>query len=233
MMRTHPETILIADGVCATAAEPEQVDSMGIDVLFTGSQKAFGVSPGLMMLWAGPKAMARRKDLGVIPEYYCDFDKWVPIMRDPSKYFATPAVNLMWALRESVQIIMGEGLEARYARHARFANAVRAGLETLGFGILAEPKARASTLSGVLYPGGLEDAKFRSILAEEGVQAAGGLGAYAGKMFRLGHMGNIDQHDLVSVMAAIERTMLRCGQKFKLGSGVSELMESLAKHASA
>jgi len=233
LMRGYPETILIADGVCATAAEPEQVDEMGIDVLFTGSQKAFGVSPGLMMLWAGPKAMARRKDLGVIPEYYCDFDKWVPIMHDPSKYFATPAVNLVWALKESVQIIMQEGLEPRYARHARFANAVRTGLETLGFGILAEPKARASTLSGVLYPAGLDDAKFRSFLAEEGVQVAGGLGAYAGKMFRLGHMGNIDQHDLVSVLAAIERTLLRCGQKIKLGTGVSALMESLAKHASA
>lgn len=233
MMRKHPETLLIVDGVCATAAEPEQVDAMGVDVLFTGSQKAFGVSPGLMMLWAGPKAMARRKELGAIPEYYCDFDKWVPIMHEPSKYFATPAVNLVWALKESVQIIMQEGLEARYARHVRFADALRSGLEALGFGILADSKARASTLSGALYPAGLDDAKFRSILAEEGVQVAGGLGAYAGKMFRLGHMGNIDQHDLVSVMAAIERVLLRCGQKVKLGTGVSALMESLAKHASA
>ncbi|MEX2191301.1 MAG: alanine--glyoxylate aminotransferase family protein [Bacteroidota bacterium] len=233
MMRTHPETILIADGVCATAAEPEQVDEMGVDVLFTGSQKAFGVSPGLMMLWAGPKAMARRKDLGMIPEYYCDFDKWIPIMHEPSKYFATPAVNLVWALKESVRIIKEEGLEARYARHTRFANAVRTGLESLGFGILAAPGARASTLSGVLYPAGLEDVKFRGMLAEEGVQVAGGLGAYAGKMFRLGHMGNIDQHDLVSVLAAIERTLHRCGQKVKIGSGVSALMESLVKHALA
>lgn len=233
MMRNHAGTILIADGVCATAAEPEQVDEMGVDVLFTGSQKAFGVSPGLMMLWAGPKAMARRKDLGMIPEYYCDFDKWVPIMHDPSKYFATPAVNLVWALKESVRIIAQEGLEARFERHRRFAGAMRAGLESLGFGILAEPGARASTLSGVLYPAGIEDAKFRSILAEEGVQVAGGLGAYAGKMFRLGHMGNIDEHDLISVMASIERTMVRCGQNFKLGLGVSELMESLAKHMSA
>lgn len=231
LMRNHPETVLIADGVCATAAEPEQVDAMGVDVLFTGSQKAFGVSPGLMMLWAGPKAMARRKDLGGIPEYYCDFDKWVPIMHDPSKYFATPAVNLIWALKESVRIIADEGLEARYERHKRFAGAVRAGLVALGFGILAEPGARASTLSGVLYPDGLEDAKFRSTLAEEGVQVAGGLGAYAGKMFRLGHMGNIDQHDLVSVLAAIERSMLRCGRKINLGEGVSALMGSLAKHA--
>lgn len=231
LMREYPETILIADGVCATAAEPEQVDEMGIDVLFTGSQKAFGVSPGLAMVWAGPGAMARRKELGVIPEYYCDFDQWVPIMRDPSKYFATPAVNLVWALKESVRIIMEEGLEARYTRHARFAKGIRAGLEALGFGILAEPGVQASTLSGVLYPAGLDDAEFRRILAEEGVQVAGGLGAYAGRMFRLGHMGNIDQHDLVSVLAAIERTLLRCGKKIKIGSGVSAFMESLAKHA--
>lgn len=227
MMSAFPGTILIADGVCATAAEPEQVDGMGVDVLFTGSQKAFGVAPGLMMLWAGPKAMARRKDLGMIPEYYCDFEKWLPIMHDPSKYFATPAVNLVWALKESVRIIMEEGLDARYARHAKFGNAVRAGLEALGFGILAEAGVRASTLSAVLYPQGIDDVQFRSVLAEEGVQVAGGLGAYAGKMFRLGHMGNIDQHDLVSALAAIERALVRNGRKVKPGTGVSALMEKL------
>ena len=99
MMKEFPETIYIVDGVCATAGEPEYVDDMNIDILFTGSQKAFGVAPGLTMIWANQKALERRKSLGTIPESYVDFEKWIPIMHDPSKYYATPAVNLVWALK--------------------------------------------------------------------------------------------------------------------------------------
>ena len=119
IMKKFPETMYIVDGVCATAAEPEYVDDMNIDILITGSQKAFGVAPGLAIVWAGPKAMERRKELGRIPEYYIDFDKWLPIMNDPSKYFATPAVNMIWALKESVRIIKEEGIENRYERHRK------------------------------------------------------------------------------------------------------------------
>ncbi len=90
-----PETVYIVDGVAATGGEFADVDGMKIDILFTGSQKAFGVSPGMFILWAGEKALARRKELGTIPEYYVDFEKWIPIMDEPSKYFATPAVNLV------------------------------------------------------------------------------------------------------------------------------------------
>lgn len=85
---------------------------MHIDVLLTASQKAFGVAPGLALVFAGEKSLARRKSLGeTIPEYYVDYEKWKPIMEDPSKYFATPAVNLVWAMKEAVRIIKEEGLE--------------------------------------------------------------------------------------------------------------------------
>ena len=96
------------------------VDPMHIDVLLTASQKAFGVCPGLALVFAGEKSLARRKSLGeTIPEYFVDYEKWIPIMDDPSKYFATPAVNLIWAMKESLQIIMDEGLENRFARHEK------------------------------------------------------------------------------------------------------------------
>ncbi len=225
--KKHGDTMYIVDGVCATAAEPEAVDEMGIDILFTGSQKAFGVAPGLAVLWAGPRAVARRKELGTIPEYYVDFEQWLPVMHDPSKYFATPAVNLVWALKESVRIIREEGLDARCKRHRTAGTAVQSALETLGFGILAEPGCRASTLSGVLYRRDTEDLKFRQTLASEGVQVSAGLGPYAGKMFRLGHMGNVDTHDLVSAIAAIERTLVRLGMPVDLGKGVATLTKGL------
>ncbi|NLO24761.1 MAG: alanine--glyoxylate aminotransferase family protein [Clostridiales bacterium] len=229
VMRDFPDTIYIVDGVCATAAEPEYVDDMGIDILFTGTQKAFGVAPGLTMLWASQRAMERRKELGAIAEYFIDFEKWLPIMKDPSKYYATPAVNMVWALKESIRIIKEEGLEDRYQRHRKDAAAMQAALETLGFKILANESYRAVTLSNLVYPEGIDDAKFRALLAEEGIMVAGGLGAYAGRMFRLGHMGNIDKHDLVSVIATIERALYRVGMPLELGKGVGVLQEMLLK----
>jgi aspartate aminotransferase-like enzyme len=227
IVKKFEDTLYIVDGVCATAAEPEYVDDMGIDVLFTGSQKAFGVAPGLSILWAGEKALARRKSLGVIPDFYIDFEKWIPIMNDPSKYYATPAVNMIWALKESVRIIKEEGLENRYDRHIKQAAAVQNSLEAIGFKILAEKGCRAVTLSNVIYPKDVDDVQFRKILAEEGAMVAGGLGAYAGKMFRLGHMGNIDKHTLVSTIASIERTSVKCGMKIEFGTALKVLQEGI------
>ena len=229
MLRKFPNTVYIVDGVCATAGEYENMGEMNIDILFTGSQKAFGICPGLLMLWAGAKAMERRKSLGVIPEYYVDFDKWLPIMDDPSKYFATPAINLVWALKESVRIIKEETLTRRYERHLKNARAVQKALIALGFSLLADEGCRAVTLSNILYPEGIEDAQFRKVLSEEGIVVAGGLGVYAGKMFRLGHMGNIDTNDVVSVISAIERALRRVGKLEKFGIGVGVYLEELYK----
>lgn len=229
LIKKYKDTVLVVDGVCATAAEPEYIDEMGIDVLITGSQKAFGVAPGLAIVLAGPKALEKRKTLGNIRDYYLDFEKWLPIMKDPSKYFGTPPVNMIWALQESLRIMKEEGIEERYQRHIKVANAMQNALEGLGFSILAEKEHRAVTLSNVLYMDGIEDGEFRKVLAEEGIVVAGGLGDYAGKMFRLGHMGNIDTHDLVSTISAIERTLYRLGKKDVLGKGVGILTAGLLK----
>ncbi len=227
VMKKFPDTVYIVDGVAATAGEREYVDDMNIDILFTGSQKAFGVAPGLAIVWAGQKALARRKALGTIPEYYIDFEKWIPIMNDPSKYYATPAVNMIWALKESVRIIKEEGLEERYDRHERVSNAFNDALEALGMKPLAKKDYRCSTLSCVLYPEGVNDAEFRKTLVEEGVMVGGGLAAYAGKMFRIGHMGNIDDHTVYSVIAAIERTLIKLGYKYEKGIGLKTLLEKM------
>ncbi|SDY64936.1 pyridoxal-phosphate-dependent aminotransferase family protein [Tindallia californiensis] len=227
LVKSFDDTLFIVDGVCSTAGEQEYVDEMNIDILLTGTQKAFGVPPGLAILWAGPKAMERRKKIGSIPEYYIDFEKWLPIMHDPSKYFATPAVNMIWALAESVNQIKREGLEKRYARHKKVGHAMQLALEGIGFSILAEKEHRASTLSNVLYPEGMDDASFRKLLYQEGVMVAGGLGIYAGKMFRLGHMGNVDMHDLVATLAAIERALHHSGQSVDFGKSVGIFLSEM------
>lgn len=229
VMKNFPDTVYIVDGVAATAGHFEDVDGMNIDILFTGSQKAFGVSPGMFILWAGKKSLKRRASLGVIPEYYIDFEKWIPIMENPAKYFATPAVSLVWALAEATRIIMEEGYEARFQRHVKNARAMQAALEALGFKVLAEDGHRAITLSNLLYPEGLDDLKFRSTLFDEGITVAGGLGAYAGRMFRLGHMGNIDINDEVATLGVIERALVRCGVEGVLGKGVTVYQTLMAE----
>ena len=229
MMKKHPETIYIVDGVAATGGEVADVDGMNIDILFTASQKAFGVCPGMFILWASQRALDRRKSLGMIPEYFVDFEKWLPTMNDPSKYFATPAINLVWSLLESLHIIEKEGLKERDARHRKNARAMQAALEALGFTVLAEKEHRAVTLSNLLYPEGVNDAQFRTILLEEGIVVAGGIGPYAGRMFRLGHMGNIDVNDEVAVLGVIERTLNRCGYPVEYGSSIRVYLNEMTK----
>ncbi|MCL2856763.1 MAG: alanine--glyoxylate aminotransferase family protein [Oscillospiraceae bacterium] len=230
MMKKFPNTIYIVDGICSSAAQYENLAEMNIDILFTGSQKAFGVCPGLFMLWANKKAMERRESLGVIPEYYVDYKRWVPIMDDPMNYFATPAINLIWALKESVRIIKAEGgLKARYERHLKHARAINKAMEALGLKLLAEEGCRAVTLSDVLYPEGVDCLAFRKAMIAEGVIVAGGLGAYKGKMFRMGHMGNIETNDVVAALSSLERVLNGFGKLSKFGAGVSTYLAEMAK----
>lgn len=229
VMAKHPNTLYIVDGVAATAGEYENVDEMGIDVLFTGSQKAFGVCSGMFVVWASKKALQRRKDLGTIPEYYVDFEKWIPIMENPAKYFATPAVNLVWAMLEATKIIKEEGLKARAERHTKNAAAMHKALESIGLRILADAGCRASTLSCVIYPEGVDDAKFRAAMLDEGVVIAGALGAYAGKAFRIGHMGNATENDIIVALSAVERSLKACGANVELGKAVGTYIAEMKK----
>ena len=223
--------LLIVDGVAATGGVEETIDPMGIDILLTCSQKAFGVAPGLAMLWAGQRAMEKRATLGRIPESYVDFDKWLPIMHNPAKYWGTPPINLIWALKESLRIMKEEGLEERYARHARQGALVDAAMEAIGFTVAARKPYRAPTLSVYLYPegSGIDDVQFRTVLADEGVQSAGCLGDFQGKGFRMGHMGNIDRHTLVSAVGAVERACFKCGYRIEFGKALGVLQEGLAR----
>lgn len=228
VMAKHPDTIYIVDGVAATAGEYADVDGMGIDVMFTGSQKAFGVCSGMFIVWASKKAIQCRESLGTIPEYYVDFQKWIPIMDNPAKYFATPAVNLVWAMCEATKIIKEEGLKSRAERHRKNADAVAKALESIGLTILAEPTCRASTLSVAIYPAGVDDAKFRATMLDSGVVIAGALGAYAGKAFRVGHMGNITKNDMIVMLSAVERSLNACGVSVEPGKAVGVYMQEMA-----
>lgn len=225
----HPETIYVVDGVAAEAAEYSNMETMNIDVLFTASQKAFGVCSGMFIVWASQRSLERRKSLGTIPEYYIDYEKWLPVMKDTSKYFATPAINLVWAMNESVRIINEEGYENRCKNHSKNAAAMAKAFESLGFKLLAKEGCRANTLSVLIYPEGVNDAQFRAAMLENGVVCAGSLAQYAGKSFRMGHMGNTTKNEMIVALSAVERSLAACGVQVEMGKAVGTYLTEMAK----
>lgn len=223
------DSLFIVDGVCATGGIEENMDKWGIDVVLTAAQKCFGVPPGLAILVLSDEAMSRRRRMEKIPAYYADLMRWLPIMKDPSRYFSTPCVNEIRAFLEGTKIIIEEGLETRFIRHRKIARAFRAGLKALGFRFFTGEEFLAETLTVPVYPSGVRDGIFRSTLFTNGVVVAGGLGSLAGKVFRIGHMGNLSFSQVEFAMAAIEKTLTSLAYLFDSGCGVDAVRKSLAE----
>lgn len=220
VLKGRPE-LLILDGVCATGGVDERFDEWGVDVLLTGPQKAIGAPPGLALCVFSDRAMARRKGRASVPAYYADVMRWLPVMQDPGKYFSTPCVNEIVSLAEALRILHAEGLDARFARHARIARAFRAGLDALGLALFTDASCRADTLSVVLLPEGIADAEFRREVAARGAVLAGGLGPIAGKAFRLGHMGNIGPAEVATTLTAIAGALSALGVPVSPGTALA------------
>lgn len=221
------ESLYIIDGVCATGGIEERMDDWGVDVILTAAQKCFGVPPGLAVLLLSRKAMDKRRAMETIPAYYSDLMRWLPIMKDPSKYFSTPCVNEIRAFNEGTKIILEEGMEQRFLRHKRVAKAIRAALARLGFSFYTEETFLADTLTVCYYPEGIEDKTFRATYASQGVIVAGGLGEVAGKVFRMGHMGNLSDSQVQFAITALESTLSALGYSFDPQSGIKAAQEIL------
>lgn len=218
--------LFILDGVCATAAVEENMNKeygspdYKIDIVLTGSQKAIGVPPGLGIVAFGPKALAAREERERIPAYYADIKNWQPIMQNPGKYYATPAVNMVYAFNKGMEIVMEEGLPQRYRRHAALGKAVREALQTYGMETLAEEGAEAPTLTCVLYPDGVNDGEFRQKLAGKGMIVSGALASLAGKAFRIGHMGNVTKDMFEQAVRLIGDTLNEMGHNANTDAAV-------------
>jgi alanine-glyoxylate transaminase/serine-glyoxylate transaminase/serine-pyruvate transaminase len=211
--------VFVVDGVCATGGIPERMDAWGIDVVLTAAQKCLGTPPGLAILVFSERAMDKRRGLAEVPAYYSDILRWLPVMHDPTKYFSTPCVNEIRAFAEATRIILDEGMEERFERHDLYAEALREGLAALGFTLFADPRFAASTLSVVVYPEGVDDRSFRAGLEANGVVVAGGLGPTAGRVFRMGHMGNLTSGQVRLAIEAVEKTLAGLGRRLKPGTG--------------
>lgn len=227
--------LIILDGVVATAALDEDMSkaygdpTYKIDVVLTGSQKAIGIPPGLAIVAFNETALKAREELGQISAYYCDIYNWLPIMQDPSKYFATPPVNLIYAYDTALRIVLDEGIKKREKRHYAFGRGVRSALQAYGMTPLAIEDVAAPTLSCILYPNGVDDAAFRTGLAERGIIVAGALAHLAGKAFRIGHMGNTTAEMLEQAIQTIGEVLKELGHEVNIESAVQAFKEVLGE----
>ena len=224
------DMLFLVDTVCSMGGMDVQVDNWGIDVCFTGSQKALAIPPGLTIVSFSKRAEeVREKRETPIRTYYGDLKRWKPIIQDPTSYFATHPVNMIYALHESCQRILGEGLDARFARHAKIASAFRAAMRAIGLKLLCEDENASNTLTVTRYPEKVNDLDFRKMLAGNfGVVTAGGLGTLKGKAFRVGHMGNVNRNDIFATIAGIEGCLASQGYGLETGAGSAAAIHTLS-----
>ncbi|MCE4611915.1 MAG: alanine--glyoxylate aminotransferase family protein [Desulfurococcales archaeon] len=218
---------VLVDGVASIGGMEMRMEEWGVDVCLTGSQKALSTPPGLAIVAYSSKAkrLLERDGEGL----YFDFKAVAREMESTRNYHFTPAVNLVIALRESLRRILSEGLAERYRRHKVLARAVQAGVEALGLKIVAEEGFRADTVTAIWLPEGIQWPKLYAEMKARGVEIAGGLGELKGRIFRIGHMGEVDANDVTATLAALERSLRRQGYKVELGVGVKAAQEVLAE----
>ncbi len=228
------DTLLIVDGVCSVGGEKINMKEAGIDVLFTGSQKALSTPVGLSIIWLSPKAMDRLKMNNLSP-HYMDLGEWLKIMRSyeegAPKYYATPAVNLIYALNGALRKIFEYGLDKWFNKHVLMAGSFRAGLQEVGLELMAKDYCRANTVSAIYLPENIESKRFRDELYRMGIVVAGGiLKGLRDKYFRVGHMGMMNLNDIVAILAAMERVLYSLGYDIELGSSLRGFQEYLTEH---
>ena len=228
IVKEYSDVFYIVDTVCSLGGMEVRVDDWNIDICASGSQKCIGVPPGLALLSVSDetlKFLEKRKSS--VNFWYGDLRNWLPVMRDPSQYFATPAVNMIYALSEALKILLNEGLEQRFRRHHILAEAFRTAMDALNIKLVAERECSADTVTAAYYPENIEDATFRSEMKRRGIVVASTLGPLKGKGFRVGHMGNVSQNDIMSTIGAIETTLKNLGYRFSHGAGSIAAQEKI------
>ena len=214
-------SFFVVDAIASLGGMELRTDDWGLDVVCSCSQKCMGVPPGLVLIGAGKRAVEflqqRKSD---VPAFYADLKNWLPCMIDPAKYHATPPVNLIYALGQACKLVLEEGLEARITRHRRLAEAFREAMRALGLRLVPEPGFEADTVTAAYYPQGVDDMAFRTEVEKNGVIIARGFGPLEGKIFRVGHMGQVTSADLMATIGAIERSFKKLGFEIEFGSGL-------------
>lgn len=217
--------LLAVDGISGIGVQPFRMDDWGIDIAVTGSQKGLMLPPGLAFVCVAQSAWEaiERSDL---PKYYWSFKKMRKALSNKTTAF-TPAISLIMAASKSIEMIRNEGVENVWARHARLAHATREGMKALGLELFAGDAA-GNVLTSVKIPDGVNfDAGIKKLRDETGVTIAGGQDELKGKIFRVGHMGYVNEFDIILATSAVEKILHENGYNVELGKGISRVQEIL------
>jgi len=222
----HP-ALLLVDTISSLGSIDYRHDEWGVDVTVCGSQKGLMLPPGLGFNAVSQKALSAAASAH-LPRSYWD---WEPMIRDNLNGFFpyTPATNLLYGLRESLQMLLEEGLPHVFARHRRHAEATRRAVRAWGLEIVStNPEEHSSSLTAVLMPDGHDADALRTIVLDRYDMSLGtGLGKLKGKAFRIGHLGDFNDLMLAGTLGGVEMGLTASGVPFTRG-GITAALEFLA-----
>jgi alanine-glyoxylate transaminase / serine-glyoxylate transaminase / serine-pyruvate transaminase len=222
----HP-ALLLVDTVSGLGCADYRHDEWNVDVSVSGSQKGLMLPPGISFNALSPKAIAASK-IATLPKAYWAWDEMIEMNK--TGYFPyTPNTQMLYALHEACDMMMAEGMDAIFARHARLAHACRAAVSAWGLEIqCADARYYSPVLTGVMTPAGVDADAIRKIIHDRFDTSLGtGLGKVKGKMFRIGHLGDCNDVTLMGTLAAVEMGLKISGVALK-ASGVVAAMEVLS-----
>ncbi|MEG0775228.1 alanine--glyoxylate aminotransferase family protein [Clostridium sp.] len=223
----HP-AVLIVDAVSSLACLPFETDLWDVDVVVSASQKGFMLPPGMGMVAVSSKAWSLIEN-SKMPRWYWDYKAVKEKMKE-NQFPYTPATNLLFGLRESLKMILDEGIETVWARHDLMGTAVRNAIKAMGLTLFAEDGHQSNTVTAILMP---ENIKYKALAellrTKYGVVIGGGLSKLQGKIFRIGHLGSISNMDVYAVMGAVEMALYELGFKVELGTASKAVAETLLK----
>ncbi|OGN98338.1 MAG: class V aminotransferase [Chloroflexi bacterium RBG_13_51_18] len=207
------DKLLIVDAISSLGSINLPVDELNIDIAITASQKGWMVPPGLAMVSVSPAAWKARES-AKMPNFYWDFARAKKIYDEKKENPWTPAVSVVYAFTVALKMMLKEGINNVFARHERIGKMTREGIKNMGLPLFAESSHASNTVTAVSIPEGLDGKKFRQVLREQyKVVLAGGQQTLDGKIFRIGHLGMVDEKDIKEILAAIQKVLPLAGFK--------------------
>lgn len=205
---------MVVDAVTSLGGMDVPVDRLGLEMVYSGSQKCLACPPGLAPVTVGPRAVEHIKNRKTkVQSWYLDLTMIMRYWGQERFYHHTAPVNMIYGLNEGLRMIAEEGLENRFARHRKNAEALWAGLEALGLELLVDPAYRLPSLTSVKIPEGIDEAALRRNLMEEySIEVGSGLGDLKGKIIRIGLMGSgSNRMNIVLLLSALSSLLAKNG----------------------
>ena len=221
--------LVVVDAVSSLGAVPLESDLWGIDVVVSGSQKALMCPPGLAFTSVSADALAAASGAGA-PRYVLDWERTRKAQAKLDAPF-TPAVSLVRALDVALGLLLEEGLEAAFDRHARLGRACREGAKAMGLELFSPDEERSAVVTAMRVPDGVDSTDVVKGLRDRfGITIANGQGDLKGKIFRIGHIGWFDIFDITTALAAVELVLADAGAEIERGVAVTRALEAWAEH---